>query len=368
MLRLKTIFNILLIFLFVLSCSSSNDKPLVAPPKEKVSLPKLWGFAMDDFNEGKAEGAIEKFKMVEKDYSYTEWAPKSLLMMAYVYYEANRCVDTLSVLERYVKFYPNNPERVYVEYLKGVCYFEEVSEFSKDQEKTVKAITQFKSLINSYPNTEYADDAKYKLDLLNDLMAGKEMYVARYYMNKQKWAAAINRLKIIVDKYQTTIYIEEALYRLVEIYHKLGLEEDASKAAAILGYNFNSSEWYKKSYLLVSTNQTTLPKKDKSTPTPLDTLTPPPPPAVTALTADTKSEEQVKMNLAELISSSELPNASITKLNEDSNSLPNTTIVDHNINKISFSEVDMVKDTEGIESTMMAPKSIDHLEEMARHL
>jgi len=113
--------------------------------------------------------------------------------------------------------------------------------------------------------------------------------------------------------------------------------------------------------------QIPLPKKDKSTPTPLDTLTPPPPPAVTALTADTKSEEQVKMNLAELISSSELPNASITKLNEDSNSLPNTTIVDHNINKISFSEVDMVKDTEGIESTMMAPKSIDHLEEMARH-
>lgn len=140
MLRPKTIFHILLIFLFVLSCSSSNDKPLVAPPKEKVSLPKLWGFAMDDFNEGKAEGAIEKFKMVEKDYSYTEWAPKSLLMMAYVYYEANRCVDTLSVLERYVKFYPNNPERVYVEYLKGVCYFEEVSEFSKDQEKLLKQL------------------------------------------------------------------------------------------------------------------------------------------------------------------------------------------------------------------------------------
>jgi outer membrane protein assembly factor BamD len=222
MFKLKNNFHILLIFFLVLSCSSSNDKPLVAPPKEKISLPKLWGFAMDDFNEGRAEGAIEKFKMVEKDYSYTEWAPKSLLMMAYVYYEANRCTDTLSVLERYVKFYPNNSERVYVEYLKGVCYFEEVSEFSKDQEKTVKAINQFKFLINSYPNTEYADDAKYKLDLLNDLMAGKEMYVARYYMNKQKWAAAINRLKTIVDKYQTTIYIEEALYRLVEIYHKLG--------------------------------------------------------------------------------------------------------------------------------------------------
>ena len=150
MFKLKKIFHILLIFLLVLSCSSSKDKPLVDPPKEKVSLPKLWGLAMDDFNQGRGDMAIEKFKMVEKDYSYTEWAPKSLLMMAYVYYEANRCVDTLSVIERYVKFYPNNPERVYVEYLKGVCYFEEVSEFSKDQDKTVIAINQFKSLINNF--------------------------------------------------------------------------------------------------------------------------------------------------------------------------------------------------------------------------
>ncbi len=264
MFKLKTIFHLLLIFLFVLSCSASDDKPLVATQRDKISLSKLWDVAMDEYRNGNAEGAIEKFKMIEKDYSYTDWAPRSLLMTAYIYYAANRCTDTLILLERYIKFYSNNLERVYVEYLKGVCYFEEISEFSKDQEKTVKAINQFKSLINSYPNTEYADDAKYKLDLLNDLMAGKEMYIARYYMNKQKWAAAINRLKTIVDKYQTTIYIEEALYRLVEIYHKLGLEEDASKTAAILGYNFNSSDWYKKSYLLFSTNQTTLPKKDKS--------------------------------------------------------------------------------------------------------
>ena len=206
MLRLKTIFHILLIFFFVLSCSSSNDKLLVSPPKEKVSLPKLWGYAMENLVNNNVEGAIEKFKMVERDYSYTEWAPKSLLMMAYIYYQANRCSDTISIIERYVRLYSNNQERIYVEYLKGVCYFEEVNEFSKDQENTFKAIIQFKLLINNYPNTEYADDAKYKLDLLNDLMAGKEMYVARYYMNKQKWAAAISRLKIIVDKYQTTIY------------------------------------------------------------------------------------------------------------------------------------------------------------------
>jgi len=264
MFKLKKIFSNLLVFLLILSCSSSNDKPLVTPTKEKISLSKLWSFAMDDIENNDAESAIEKFKVVERDYSFTDWAPRSLLMISYIYYEANRCVDAISAIERYIKFYPNNIDRVYAEYLKGVCYFEDVSETSKDQEKTILAINQFKFLINNYPNTEYAEDAKYKLDLLNDLMAGKEMYVARYYMNKQKWAAAIGRLKTIVDKYQTTIYIEEALYRLVEIYHKLGLEEDASKAAAILGYNFNSSEWYKKSYLLVSTNQTILPKKDKS--------------------------------------------------------------------------------------------------------
>jgi len=261
----KKVFCILLIFFSVISCSSSEDKKLTdLSKKNKIELPALWKFAIDDFNNSLPEEAIEKFKLVEKDYSYTEWAPRSLLMIAYVYYEANRCVDAISAVERYIKFYPNNIERIYAEYLKGVCYFEEVSEFSKDQDNTFKAINQFKLLISSYPNTEYANDAKYKLDLLNDLLAGKEMYVARYYMNIQKWGGAINRLQTIIEKYQNTIYIEEALYRLVEIYHKLGLVEDASKAAAILGYNYNSSEWYKKSYLLVSTNQITLPKKDKS--------------------------------------------------------------------------------------------------------
>jgi len=261
----KKVFCILLIFFSVISCSSSEDKKLTdLSKKNKIELPALWKFAIDDFNNSLPEEAIEKFKLVEKDYSYTEWAPRSLLMIAYVYYEANRCADAISAVERYIKFYPNNIERIYAEYLKGVCYFEEVSEFSKDQENTFKAINQFKLLISTYPNTEYANDAKYKLDLLNDLLAGKEMYVARYYMNIQKWGGAINRLQTIIEKYQNTIYIEEALYRLVEIYHKLGLVEDASKAAAILGYNYNSSEWYKKSYLLVSTNQITLPKKDKS--------------------------------------------------------------------------------------------------------
>ena len=264
MFRPKKTSAILLIFLFILSCSSSDDKSLITPPKEKVALSKLYSYAMEDFHDGNAELAIEKFKRVEKDYSYTEWAPKSVLMIAYIYFETNRCVDSLTTIERYIKYYPNSSERIYAEYLKGMCYFEEVSDFSKDQEKTFKAVEQFKFLINSFPDSEYANDAKYKLDLLNDLLAGKEMYVARYYMNQQKWGGALNRLNTIVDKYQTTIYIEEALYRLVEIYHKLGLEEDANKAAAILGYNFNSSEWYKKSYLLVSTNQTILPKKERS--------------------------------------------------------------------------------------------------------
>jgi outer membrane protein assembly factor BamD len=263
MFKLKIITNILIIILFFFSCSSPKST-LVIAPKPKIELYKLWSFAIDDFNNNQPEEAIEKFKLVERDYSYTEWASKSLLMISYIYYESNRCADSLLTIDRYIKFYPNNNERVYVEYLKGVCYFEEVSDSSKDQENTIKAINQFQFLKKNFANTEYADDANYKLDLLYDLLAGKEMEVARYYMKNQKWAAAINRLREVTDKYQTTIYIEEALYRLVEIYKKLGLEDEAKKMSSILGYNYNSSEWYKKGYLLVLTNQTALPKKDKS--------------------------------------------------------------------------------------------------------
>jgi len=219
---------------------------------------------MDDFNKGDAEGAIEKFKAVEKDYSLSEWSPKATLMIAYIYYLGNRCTEAIITLDRYIKFYRGNPERVYAEYLKGVCYFEDISDVSKDPEKTQKALYHFNYLIDTFPNSEYADDAKYKKDVINDNLAGKEVYLGRYYMNKEKWAAALSRYQTVVEKYQTTIYVEEALFRMVEIYYKLGLYEDAKKTASVLGYNYNTSEWYKKSYSLVGDKASITVKKNKT--------------------------------------------------------------------------------------------------------
>jgi len=259
---LKIFFIFFILINFLSSCSS--DKKTNISPREKISLPKLYSFAMDDLNRGNAEGAIEKFKLVEKDYSFSEWAPKATLMIAYVYYIGNRCADSIITLDRYIKFYPGSQDRVYAEYLKGICFFEEISDVSKDQEKTHRAIKQFNYLMSTYPKTDYADDAKYKMDLLNDILAGKEMYIAKYYMKKEKWTAALSRLQTIIEKYQTTIYVEEALHRMVEIYYKLGLNEEAKKTASILGHNYNSGDWYKKSYSLVGDKDFNTVKKNRT--------------------------------------------------------------------------------------------------------
>ncbi len=262
MFRFNKIINIFIIFIFISSCSSSNDDKKIVKPKNKVDLPVLYSSAMQDLNDGKNENAVKKFKMVEKDYSFTEWGPKSILMQSYVYYIGNKPADAVVTLDRYIKSYPNNSDRIYADYLKAIISFDYINDPQKDQTRTLEALRQFKLLIGKYPNTEYAKDAKYKIDLLNDNLAAKEMYLGRYYMDQKKWAAALSRFMTVIEKYQTTIYIEEALYRMVEIYHKLGLTEESNRAAALLGYNYNSSEWYKKSYFLI-TNQQDLPKIKK---------------------------------------------------------------------------------------------------------
>jgi len=262
MFRFNKIINIFIIFIFISSCSSSNDDKKIVKPKNKVDLPVLYSSAMQDLNDGKNENAVKKFKMVEKDYSFTEWGPKSILMQSYVYYIGNKPADAVVTLDRYIKSYPNNSDRIYADYLKAIISFDYINDPQKDQTRTLEALRQFKLLIDKYPNTEYAKDAKYKIDLLNDNLAAKEMYLGRYYMDQKKWAAALSRFRTVIEKYQTTIYIEEALYRMVEIYHKLGLTEESNRTAALLGYNYNSSEWYKKSYFLI-TNQQDLPKIKK---------------------------------------------------------------------------------------------------------
>tara|TARA_E500000178_G_scaffold232701_1_gene229192 strand:+ start:657 stop:1493 length:837 start_codon:yes stop_codon:yes gene_type:complete len=192
--------------------------------------------------------AAKKFNEAETLYPQSEWAPKSSLMAAYSYYSQDYYLDSIAELIRFKKVYPKHKDLDYANYLLGICYYEQIVDEKKDLNSIKKAKEQFIFLINNYPNSEYATDAEYKIDYINEILASKEMYIGRYYFNKKKWIPAINRFRSVIDDYDTSIYVEEALYRLVEIYYTLGLEQEAQKYAFTLGYNYKSSRWYEKSY------------------------------------------------------------------------------------------------------------------------
>ena len=247
----KVIINIFLILtLFVLSNCSSKDQKIVKPQKI-IPLEILYNEAYSNFENGKYNEAVKLFEDVQKNYSYTEWAAKALLLKSYIYYDSSRYILALENLKNYKKLYSGNKEIEYVEYLIAICLFEQINISARDQQNTKLALKQFNKVITNFPKSEYAQDLKIKLDLINDQLAGKEMYVARYYQKREKWLAALKRLNNILEKYQTTIYIEEALHRMVEIHYKIGNIDASKKYAAILGYNFNDSDWYKKSYKIV---------------------------------------------------------------------------------------------------------------------
>jgi len=238
----------LIIFLLpiIISCSV-NSKKVIAPKKE-VSLEILYKEAFKSFNNGKYEDAVRLFETVEKDYSYTEWAAKSLLMRSYIHYDAIDYVRALTLLQKFKKRYPGHKNLDYAEYLTAMCIFEQINNSSLSQENTELALKQFNKIITTYPQSEYATDAKFKINLIYEQLASKEMYLARYYADRQKWAPALYRLNNVIKNYQTTIFITEALHRLVEINYAIGNIETAKKYASILGYNYNDSDWYKKSY------------------------------------------------------------------------------------------------------------------------
>jgi len=234
---------------FLINCSSKNEN--LIKPKKTIPLELLYKEAYKNFEQGKYQDAVELFQEVEKNYGYTEWAAKALLLKSYIYYDSSRYVEALENLKNFKKLYSGNSELAYVEYLIAICLFEQINISARDQTNTRLSFQQFNKVIKNYPNTPYAEDLKLKLDLINDQLAGKEMYVARYYQKREKWLAALKRLTNILEKYQTTIYIEEALHRMVEIHYKIGNIEAAKKYASILGYNFNDSDWFKKSYTIV---------------------------------------------------------------------------------------------------------------------
>jgi len=205
---------------------------------------------MKSLKEGDVLFAAKKFNEAEILFPQSAWAPKAALMAAYSYYSQDYYLDGIQELKRFVKVYPKHKNIDYAYYLLGVSYYEQIVDEKKDLESIINAKKTFNLLITNYPNNEYSLDAEFKLDLINDILASKEMYIGRYYFQRKKWIPAINRFKTVIDEYERTIYAEEALHRLVEVYYTIGLVEEAKKYAKLLGYNYQSSEWYEKTYIV----------------------------------------------------------------------------------------------------------------------
>jgi outer membrane protein assembly factor BamD len=195
--------------------------------------------------------AAKKFDEVDRQNPYSDWARKALLMSAYSYYESQQYTDCINSAERYVTLHPGSPDAAYAQYLIGASYYDQILDVSRDQARAEKAINALEEVVRKYPDSEYATAAHKKIDMARDQLAGKEMEIARYYMNKRDFVGAINRFKVVVTQYQTTRHVEEALERLTEAYVSLGLMDEAQTAAAVLGHNFPDSPWYKDSYNLV---------------------------------------------------------------------------------------------------------------------
>ena len=208
------------------------------------------GLARLSKNDG--EGAAKKFQDLEKQYPYSQWARKGLLMQVYGFYEAGKFDDAASTGARYVGLYPSSPEAAYATYLVAMSHYRQVPEVSRDQEAAEKALQAFTALIQKYPKSEYVEDAKFKIQVTRDQLAGKEMSVGRYYLARKNYTAAINRFREVLGKYQTTRHTEEALYRLTEAYMGLGIAHEAQTATAVLGHNFPDSQWYKDGFNLLS--------------------------------------------------------------------------------------------------------------------
>ena len=262
----KSIISIIIFLFFIVSCSNNKKKVDVVLDQQDIEKEMIFAYkeAMQSLEEGDALFASKKFDEAEILYPQSIWAPKASLMSAYALYSHNYYEDAIFGLQRHIRNYPKDKNLIYAHYLIGICYFEQLHNEKKDLKPLVIAQEKFRYILLKYPNTDYAIDAKWKLGLIVDQMAAKEMFIGRYYMKTEKWIAAMNRFKFVVENYDKTTYIEEALHRLVEIYYKIGLVDEAKKIAVVLGYNYGSGEWYRNSYRVF--NKTYKVKKINQTP------------------------------------------------------------------------------------------------------
>ena len=211
--------------------------------------------------EGDVLFAAKKFNEAEILFPQSEWAPKSILMAAYSYYVQDYYYDAISELDRFIKNYPKDKRLNYAHFLLAMCYYEQIVDEKKDLGPLLNAQKEFKFIIKNYPNSDFALDSKFKLDFINDVLASKEIYLGRYYIKKEKWIAAINRFKQVVEHYDSTAYVEEALHRLVELHYRVGLLDESKKYANLLGYNYQSSKWYEASYSIFNKDYESATKK-----------------------------------------------------------------------------------------------------------
>ena len=266
--QLKKFFLILLLSLLIFSCSKDEIK-VNNIEQDSLDLQVLEAYeeGLQAIEGGDVLFAAKKFNEAEMLFPQSEWAPRSALMAAYAYYIQDYYSDSIAELERFLRVYPSDKNLDYAHYLLAICFFEQIVDEKKDMRSIIKSKEIFEVLVKKFPNTDYSTDASFKLDLINDVLASKEMYIGRYYLERKKWIASINRFRTVVDDYDTTIYTQEALHRLVEIYYTIGLKEEAEKYAQLLGYNYQSSKWYEKSFSLFDKtfldNKKTFSKKDK---------------------------------------------------------------------------------------------------------
>ena len=253
--KVKIFLNLIIIIFLCISCSKKTEKKSVINENSlDLQVFEAYKEGIKSLEAGDVLFAAKKFNEVEIMYPQSTWAPKSALMAAYSYYIQDYYGDAVAELIRFQKVYPKHKNLDYSYYLLALCYYEQIVDEKKDLQAIINAKNTFNILLKNYPKTEYSIDADFKLDLINDILASKEMYIGRYYFSRKKWIPAINRFRTVIDEYETTIYVEEALHRLVEVYFILGLKEESQKYASLLGYNYKSSQWYKKTYSVFNKN------------------------------------------------------------------------------------------------------------------
>ena len=251
--RISINYFIILIFIMLAECSkNNNDISIITEKSLETQMIEAYNNAMLEFEKGDVIYAGKKFSEAELLYPQSIWAPRAVLMSAYGYFTQGYYKDAIRDLERFLVKYKNHPQTDYAYYLLALSHYDQIVDEKKDLNEIMEAKRYFELIINKYPETDYASDSRFKLELIIEIIASKEMYLARYYVQREKWIPAINRFKTVVNKYDTTIYIEEALHRLVELHYKIGLTNEAEKYAYVLGYNYKSSEWYEASYKLIN--------------------------------------------------------------------------------------------------------------------